>query len=105
LEWQRDGLAEPAAIAKAIAGYRAEMDFIGDFIGDRCNVATSSELRVKMRTKTAALYGAYTDWCRTNGAEPLTARRFGTEMGRRGYPLEKSNSASFRVGLMLQDGS
>ncbi len=64
LEWQRLGLGDPAAIAAATAGYRAEQDVLGHWIADECVLADSAW------TATAALYSSYSAWCRSTGREP-----------------------------------
>src|SRR5215208_777870 len=38
LEWQREGLQAPEEVRKATAGYRSEMDVIGAFLQDECEI-------------------------------------------------------------------
>ncbi|HMB02696.1 MAG TPA: phage/plasmid primase, P4 family, partial [Isosphaeraceae bacterium] len=102
LDWQRVGLAEPPAVARATAGYRAEMDALGDFLEDRCDRPDDPALQARARALTSTLYHAYVEWSRDNGLEPLSARRFGSEMERRGFPLVKSNGKCWRAGLRVK---
>lgn len=97
LDWQAGGLREPAAVREATDSYRAEMDALGDFLAERC-IASEG-----LRVKTAPLYQAYGEWCRLNGHEALTSRKFGAQIDRRGYLLKKSNGDSWRLGIKLRE--
>lgn len=64
IAWQRKGLGEPAAIAAATSGYRADQDVIGQWIEDECALLEGAW------TSTEALYRSYTSWCEGVGHEP-----------------------------------
>jgi putative DNA primase/helicase len=53
LAWQQDGLGEPDEVQQATAGYRTEMDVLGQFISECCLVGPH------YRTKADKLYDAY----------------------------------------------
>jgi putative DNA primase/helicase len=63
LEWQRSGLRVPAAIQRAIAAYRTDMDPLEDFYESRCVFGEKEKVWVK----SAHLYQAYTEWAHSRG--------------------------------------
>lgn len=79
LEWQRDGLGYPKAVKDATAGYRAEMDILGNFISDCCVVSESAHATAK------DLYGAYNRWCESTGEKPMTQTMVGKRLTERGF--------------------
>jgi P4 family phage/plasmid primase-like protien len=78
LEWRREGLQAPEEVRKATAGYRSEMDVLGTFLRDCCELGAEHNIAVK------DLYGAYKFWCEENGERPETQRRFGSRLTERG---------------------
>lgn len=105
LEWQRVGLSEPRKVVDAIKVYRHEQDVIGDFLDNRCESFLNDPiLRTEANVRSNELYSSYLDWCKTSGEKAsLSARKFGSEMGRRQYALDQKNGVSYRVGLRLKD--
>lgn len=92
-----NGLGEPEAVTKATEAYRSEMDQIGDFLGSECVVTPGVKCEIN------ALYRAYDEWSRASGTRvPLTKRRFGDELSRRGYPPKESSGKSWREGVGLR---
>ena len=94
-EWRMAGLAEPGAVTDATAEYRAEMDAIADFIAERC---LASE---QVRCKNNDLYSCYKSWCERSGVAYLTARKFGSDMERRGFKHKDSNGTRWRLGIAV----
>jgi putative DNA primase/helicase len=79
LEWQRDGLGEPAAVRAATEAYREESDPLGEFFALRCVFAPDAKLSRKM------LRFAYEAWADENGVKhPIDAKRFGAALRARG---------------------
>lgn len=56
LAWQRDGLGSCAAVDEATAGYRREMDVLGDFFDEELAFGAGLEVRASV------LQGAYKAW-------------------------------------------
>src|SRR5829696_1644179 len=78
LEWRREGLQAPEEARKATAGYRSEMDVLGAFLRECCELGSEYNVAAK------DLYGAYRFWCEDNGERPETQRRFGSRLTERG---------------------
>ena len=78
LEWQREGLQAPVEVRKATAGYRAEMDVIGAFLADECEVGDGYKAPFK------AVYERYAEWCVEGGERPETGRKFNARLKERG---------------------
>ena len=78
LEWRREGLQAPEAVREATGAYRAEMDVLGAFLRECCELGPEYNVAAK------DLYGAYKFWCEDNGERPETQRRFGSRLTERG---------------------
>lgn len=99
IEWQSDGLGEPAEVKAATAGYRAEQDVLGGFIEECCTVHEDAWCRF------ANLYDEYTRWCEASGEKAQTKRQFGNALSERGF--ESANGAknvAIRLGIALRSG-
>lgn len=66
LAWQAEGLGEPATIANATAGYRADQDVLGHWIEDECVVLDG------VWASTSELYDSYRGWCERTGRHAMS---------------------------------
>lgn len=73
--YQREGLKMPAAVYKAVAEYRHEMDVISLFIEECCEPGGEVPANV--------LYTAYKEWARAGEQHIHTSTKFGIEMAKR----------------------
>ncbi|HEY3175757.1 MAG TPA: phage/plasmid primase, P4 family [Candidatus Polarisedimenticolia bacterium] len=100
-EWQRIGLAPPEAVSAATDEYRALVDTVGEFIGERCIAYDGAKV-----TK-GVLYRGYVEWARARGEEPLTQRAFGERMIERGFTELREGKDRTRtwngIGLLATD--
>jgi len=78
LEWAREGLQAPAEVRKATGLYRSEMDVIGAFLQDECEVGTG------LKASFTELYSRYEGWCEEGGERAETRRRFNARLKERG---------------------
>jgi P4 family phage/plasmid primase-like protien len=78
LEWRREGLQAPEEVRQATGEYRAEMDVLGAFLQECC------EIDIEYNETAKELYAAYKFWCEDNGERPETQRRFGSRLTERG---------------------
>jgi putative DNA primase/helicase len=78
LEWQRLGLGEPIAVRDATASYREESDPLREFFGLHCVFEPDGRVARKQ------IRGAYEEYCKENGGEPVGARRFAEGLRLRG---------------------
>ena len=58
---------------------------------------------VGAEVEVGALYRAYSRWCVANGLRPMSAKRVGQQLDRRGYPSGRDSGARKRFGLRLSD--
>jgi putative DNA primase/helicase len=98
VNWYRDGLPTPAAVRAANADYRAEMDTVGQFIEERCDVAADAAVSA------STLYQSYRNHSNNNNRPPVSPTMFGRTLSTRGFPPEKRGGAKYRVGLKLRMG-
>jgi P4 family phage/plasmid primase-like protien len=78
IEWQREGLQAPAEVRKATGAYRSEMDVIGAFLADECEIGNG------YKTSFKAVYERYSEWCAEGGERPETGRKFNARLKERG---------------------
>lgn len=104
LDWQRNGMQEPAGVTAATEAYRADSDPLSTFLADCC--VTSERYTVAA----GALFKAYQAWAVEQGIgerDParMTATAFGKLMAERFEPvrLGKGRTRSYRgLGLLTE---
>lgn len=77
-EWQREGLHAPDEVRRATGEYRSEMDVIGAFLRDECEIGLDYKASFK------AVYDRYEEWCEEGGEKPETRRKFNARLKERG---------------------
>jgi putative DNA primase/helicase len=99
LAWQQDGLSTPVAVRAATAGYRRDMDIVGQFLKQCCVQEPLGRVQVKV------LHDAYTQWCAEVGESPLTRRKLGERLRERGFPEPQRGTGNvmYHHGLSLLD--
>lgn len=83
LEWQLNGLGEPAKVRDATQTYRSEMDVLGEFFSETCEIKPSQWVTAR------ALYMTYSQWCEEMGERPLSQRAFGLRLKERGFQQDR----------------
>jgi putative DNA primase/helicase len=104
LDWQRERMPAPPIVVAATEGYRRDLDSLTDFLDLRCE-DFRNQPHVRAKTPVGVLYAAYLAYARDQALDAdriLSSRRFGAELTRRGYALEKSNSTCWRLGIRLK---
>ena len=98
VSWYKDGLPTPAAVRAANADYRSEMDSVGQFIDERCEMAVDAVVSA------STLYSSYRHHSNDNSRSPVSPTMFGRTLSTRGFPAEKRGGTKYRVGLKLRVG-
>ncbi|MCC6976273.1 MAG: bifunctional DNA primase/polymerase [Anaerolineae bacterium] len=83
LEWQVSGLGEPAKVREATQIYRSEMDILGEFFSETCEIKASQWVTAR------DLYRAYSQWCDEMGERPISQRALGLRLKERGFQPER----------------
>lgn len=78
LEWRRGGLQAPDEVLAATQQYREEMDVLGTFLDECCDLGPGKNVAA------ADLYAAYGQWCTDTGEQQETQRKFGRRLTERG---------------------
>ena len=97
-EWQDVGLRPPDRVTKATQAYRAEMDILGDFLEDRCELGDAFSVRA------GSLYASYKGWAEGNGEKPISNNKFSLTLLERGFQRTKSNRGATYHGLRICQG-
>ncbi len=98
VEWQREGLQPPDEVLAATASYRADMDVLGEFLKESCNVGDGYQARA------GELYAVYSHWAEARGEFVESQTKFGLRLADRDY--EKGRDQTNRViykGLGLRE--
>jgi putative DNA primase/helicase len=93
LEWQQHGLNSPKAVRDAVESYRAEMDAVGEFLGECCTLDPKAEIA------SAALYDRYKGWC---GEKPMGQNAFGSRLEDKGFEKQRTSKSRAWKGLRLK---
>jgi putative DNA primase/helicase len=93
--WRKDGLQTPDVVRMATSEYRQEMDVLGNWLAECC------ELRPSHRANADPLYQSYRTWANNNSHGVMSARTFGTKLGDRGFTRVKSDGRMVYEGLRL----
>jgi P4 family phage/plasmid primase-like protien len=100
LTWQKCGLGEPDEVRGATDAYRQDMDTLGSFLEERCEVGAHSQVSA------AAIYGNYKNWCESTGENPMAQRALGLKLGERGFKRTRGTGGRYLwegVGLKNEE--
>ncbi len=98
LEWQRLGLAPPAAVTDATAAYLEAQDAIAAWIDEQCERAATAWERSSL------LFGSWKAWAERSGEPPGDAKRFRDRLELRGifHKREPGTGRAGYCGLKLR---
>jgi putative DNA primase/helicase len=83
-DWLRQGLNPPECVRAASEQYRNEMDPLGPFLLEYCDVGKPS-----YDVTHKSLYQAYVNWCDESGEKPVSKRTLTEMLTERGYTSDK----------------
>jgi putative DNA primase/helicase len=93
--WYAEGLGKPAAVADAVDGWRDDMNTLGPFLEEMCELRPDdSEAWVKV----SEMWKAYTDWAERNDEKrPLSRQALAAQLESRGVVAGKRDEGRTRV--------
>jgi putative DNA primase/helicase len=95
--WQSEGLEPPDSVKAATGDYQSEMDVIGDFIAECCDVAPDAKTPFK------DLFSKYSLWSSKNGDDFPDQKEFARGLAERGFTAGKNGALGrFRSGIRLK---
>ena len=95
--WQSEGHLKPSAtVTAATTDYKNQMDDLGSFLADRCELGPESVYNKN-------LYAAYVTWNEDEGLKPLSNKAFTLRMKERGFTNKHEKSGKIWFGLSLLD--
>lgn len=89
LDWQGAGLAAPKIIKDAVANYKSEMDWMGQWLAECCEIKKGVECRA------SGLYANYKAWAELNGFGISSSRTLGLKLTERGFNKRLSNGTVY----------
>jgi putative DNA primase/helicase len=94
-EYKRVGLDPPPSLLSATAEYRSDMDIVGLWIEEQCDLGRDFE------TATVTLYKDYEQWSNRQIGSAMASISFGRELASRGFEKIKVSGARGFRGLKL----
>ena len=93
--WYAEGLGKPAAVANAVDVWRDDMNTLGPFLEEMCDLRPGdSDAWVKV----SEMWKAYTDWAERNEeSRPLSRNAFGAQLESHGASRGKRDHGAIRV--------
>jgi putative DNA primase/helicase len=93
--WRAKGLGEPAEVRQAVEGYQQQMDTVGGFLEELCEVGPD------YRARAGELYAAYEAWCSSQTREALSGGNFKARLLEKGYAVKRAAIGNVWEGLKL----
>lgn len=93
LIWQKHGLQPPERVKAATCEYRAEMDMLGAFLDECCDVRDGFNISAKH------LYMIYVRWSEQGGQQAQSKMRFGLALTERGFTKKRTEYGYVYHGL------
>ncbi len=97
LDYQKNGLVEPAAVKKALLQYLKDVDLLGMFIDECCTVCDTGKVTSKR------LYAEYRKWAIEEGLQPVSNQILGKYMKAR-YKSHHGNKGNSYNGIEITAG-
>jgi putative DNA primase/helicase len=94
--WQNEGLEPPDAMKTATDNYRSEMDIVGEFIAECCEIDDGAKTPFK------DLFKKYDDWSMKNDDFSADKNEFARALGEWGFPSWRSSTGRYRRGIRLK---
>ncbi len=95
LEWQQNGLKVPKQILDATANYKEDMDYLGHFFEDCCEIEKNATISLKW------LYFTYRAHCEVVGVKPQSHVTFPRSLEERGHIPKKTSKGRFVPKMTL----
>jgi putative DNA primase/helicase len=95
LMWQREGLMPPESIQRATLEYRKEMDVVGSFIDECCEVGSG------LKIGATEIYKVYDKWAKEMNEHSFSQTQFGKKMADR-FIKTKSGGKMIYKGITLK---
>jgi putative DNA primase/helicase len=103
-QYREIGLQPPEAVQAATRAYREESDTLGQFLGQRCHIATSDYGLRQPGAGSQVLYESWKSWCHHNGEDPASNKEFSSMLEERGLRKKQTKTGAKWLGVTLLSG-
>jgi len=90
-----EGLIPPKPVVRALEQWKARSDVVAHFIADNLRGQTKGQVRA------SEMYSLFEAWCRSNGENPESVKRFTHSMVSHGQVHKRLREGSFWMGVEL----
>jgi putative DNA primase/helicase len=101
IEWQKSGLAPPAAVTEATKSYLESEDAIGNWIEDRCDRQCDKDAETLLKK----LFESYKEWAEANEEYVMSNKKLVSALEDRGFKCRKTMRGKAVKGLRLIEGA
>jgi putative DNA primase/helicase len=99
LDWQANGLTQPASVAAATEAYFSDQDLMARWLEDACDADPENPHKWETSRE---LFASWTAFAKAAGEEPGTQKSFGSAMQRRGFMPHRTTTARGFRGIRLK---
>lgn len=96
-DYHRNGLSEPPEVHAAVKEYRDDMDQIGGFLAEKCDLSKRDS-----RVPVAELFAAYSRWCSEAGEDAVSKKMLTMRLAERGISCSRNTRGRLYRGIRLQ---
>lgn len=96
-DWLIQGLNAPSIITQSVQNYKDEMDIVGQWIDDCCEIDSKSKISSKLLLKN------FNDWAISQGERHRSMRYLKPALENRGFYRQSTIGGKFYVGLRLKE--
>lgn len=94
--WKEEGMGVPLEISEAVEDYKLDMDQVGRFLEDKCEISEENECAG------SELYQAYCDWCFNEGESyKMSNNKFARDLKEKGFVNKKTNRGKKWLGVKV----
>lgn len=106
LQWDAEGLPQPAAVKQETDKYFDDQDTMQQWLSEECSVDPDGMPVAGMRRcLSSKLYGNWSNWCQKNGESAGSGKRFSQDLEKRGFAKKRGVSGVEFFGLGLRPRS
>lgn len=92
IKWQKSNLHKPSIVEKAIQEYKDEMDTLGQWVSDCCEIGEAK------KTGSGAAYESYRCWASDNGFQAICSTNFYRKLSDR-FEKKRSSAGNYYHGV------
>lgn len=99
IDWQQNGLVKPESVTKATDEYFEDQDVFQHWLDEQCDAEPGNEFKSE---SASTLYKPWSDFAKSRGDDPGSARSFKDLMVRHGFTSKRTKAGIQYLGIRLK---